>query len=217
MILLELIIYDIYLMYIAYYYIDQIFILSEQGSKIKKYMLNNNIDINKVEINKENIIIDTINIIKNDYILIVISLCIAIIALIIKFIITHEFLFSSFFIVHIFSFDFELNNILANNYYLLKINYYTSSYIILFVVVYKIMNTVKNKFSTKNTIISNESYEKNNFNIGIDKSSTSIYLPISGMYQNIMITGSIGSGKTSSIISNITDYLLKNKMSRIDY
>ena len=32
------------------------------------------------------------------------------------------------------------------------------------------------------------------------------------MYQNILITGSIGSGKTSSAITNILDYFIKNNI-----
>ena len=63
------------------------------------------------------------------------------------------------------------------------------------------------KYSTSNSkdkIHSNNfknTYKKNDLNllIGLDKDTDSkIYIPESGLYQNFLITGTIGSGKTSS-------------------
>ena len=46
--------------------------------------------------------------------------------------------------------------------------------------------------------------------IGFDeKNNSNIYIPESGLYQNFLITGTIGSGKTSSIMYPFTEQLLK--------
>lgn len=53
---------------------------------------------------------------------------------------------------------------------------------------------------------------KNNLNllIGFDEENNSnVYIPESGLYQNFLVTGTIGSGKTSSAMYPFTDQLLK--------
>lgn len=71
-----------------------------------------------------------------------------------------------------------------------------------------------NKFlNTKKAIPENDKtdYLKNNdFSVYVGKNSnnSSIYIPISGLYQNVLITGSIGSGKTSSLLYPLTKQLL---------
>ena len=52
--------------------------------------------------------------------------------------------------------------------------------------------------------------EKLNLLIGNDvKTGKNIYLPESGLYQNFLITGTIGSGKTSSVMYPFTQQILK--------
>lgn len=52
--------------------------------------------------------------------------------------------------------------------------------------------------------------DKLNLLIGNDpKTGKNIYLPESGLYQNFLITGTIGSGKTSSVMYPFTEQLLK--------
>ena len=63
--------------------------------------------------------------------------------------------------------------------------------------------------SKKNTHSNNF---KNNLNllIGLDKKTNSnVYIPESGLYQNFLITGTIGSGKTSSAMYPFTEQLIK--------
>ena len=45
--------------------------------------------------------------------------------------------------------------------------------------------------------------------VGIDDNDNKIYIPEKGLYQNILITGTIGSGKTSSALYPFTKQLMK--------
>ena len=55
-----------------------------------------------------------------------------------------------------------------------------------------------------------QKYDKLNLLIGYDaKTKENIYVPESGLYQNFLITGTIGSGKTSSAMYPFTQQLLK--------
>ena len=48
-----------------------------------------------------------------------------------------------------------------------------------------------------------------NLLIGKDSNNSNIYIPETGLYQNFLITGTIGSGKTSSAMYPFTEQLLK--------
>lgn len=70
----------------------------------------------------------------------------------------------------------------------------------------------KNNSDTKDKQLShNPKKTKNLLNllIGLDtKSNSKIYIPESGLYQNFLITGTIGSGKTSSAMYPFTKQLM---------
>ena len=103
------------------------------------------------------------------------------------------------------------------------INYFCVS-IILINKISEIINKNKIKKENKNTnkkinnkkIIINDysvfEEQKNNINllIGIDKNNKKIFIPEKGLYQNILVTGTIGTGKTSSAMYPITEQLIKN-------
>ena len=75
----------------------------------------------------------------------------------------------------------------------------------------------KNNYSNSNfnLIPKSNTHPKNSINslnllIGLDNSSNSkVYIPESGLYQNFLITGTIGSGKTSSAMYPFTRQLLE--------
>ena len=74
--------------------------------------------------------------------------------------------------------------------------------------IYKIFFLKKNK--TKKEPENIQKYDKLNLLIGYDcKNNKNIYLPESGLYQNFLITGTIGTGKTSSAMYPFTQQLLK--------
>ena len=71
---------------------------------------------------------------------------------------------------------------------------------------------VKNKNLIKNNINS-----KLNLLVGKDiKTDEKIYIPETGLYQNFLITGTIGSGKTSSAMYPFTEQLLKYNSENIN-
>lgn len=65
---------------------------------------------------------------------------------------------------------------------------------------YQNINLEKNNYESNNSI---------NILIGLDKNNKKIIISEKGIYQNILITGTIGSGKTSSAMYPITEQLLK--------
>ena len=75
---------------------------------------------------------------------------------------------------------------------------------LLFNIFYKI--NIKNKNCKKNI---NNNISNLNLLIGKDFNNTNIYIPENGLYQNFLITGTIGSGKTSSAMYPFTNQLIK--------
>ncbi len=62
--------------------------------------------------------------------------------------------------------------------------------------------------------INNNHYKKNSKDLSLlvghdKKENEKIYIPESGLYQNFLITGTIGSGKTSSVMYPFTEQLIK--------
>lgn len=77
------------------------------------------------------------------------------------------------------------------------------------------INNVKNHKKILSSSLSNNSNpSKLNLLIGFDSiSNSNIYIPESGLYQNFLITGTIGSGKTSSAMYPFTKQLIKYNFS----
>jgi len=85
---------------------------------------------------------------------------------------------------------------------------------------------IKFKFFQKNNKIIDSKYSNELINtlnsnlklfIGINETDNKkVYLPESGLYQNFLITGTIGSGKTSSAMYPFTEQLLKFNSQNID-
>lgn len=67
--------------------------------------------------------------------------------------------------------------------------------------------------------VNQENYVKSNLQLLIGKdvhSNNNIYIPESGLYQNFLITGSIGTGKTSSAMYPFTEQFIKYNSSHPD-
>ena len=83
-------------------------------------------------------------------------------------------------------------------------------------------NFIYSKFNHKQRPkIKQETYKLNttklNLLIGNDeKTGKNVYLPEQGLYQNFLITGTIGTGKTSSIMYPLTQQILKYNMANPD-
>ncbi len=66
--------------------------------------------------------------------------------------------------------------------------------------------------STNKNISTNNIDDDNlNLKIGLDSNDLPVYLPIKGLFQNILVTGTIGSGKTSSAMYPFTEQLIEYK------
>ena len=67
------------------------------------------------------------------------------------------------------------------------------------------------KLSSKNQSVKKFEYDKNKLNllIGKNKENFNISVPESGLYQNFIITGTIGSGKTSSAMYPFTEQIIQ--------
>ena len=78
-----------------------------------------------------------------------------------------------------------------------------------------ISNTIYSVFSRKKNISKNVSQKEINKNnnlsllVGLDDKKNNIYIPEKGLYQNILVTGTIGSGKTSSAMYPFTKQLIQ--------
>ena len=70
----------------------------------------------------------------------------------------------------------------------------------------KLFNNSDKKINNKNSEIALNSL---NLLIGENSNNSKIYIPESGLYQNFLITGTIGSGKTSSAMYPFTEQLIK--------
>lgn len=77
------------------------------------------------------------------------------------------------------------------------------------------------KFFKSKKIVDTNNYKAPNFSllIGRNEKGNNIYIPEKGLYQNFLVTGTIGSGKTSSALYPFTKQLMnykatnKNKLS----
>ncbi len=129
---------------------------------------------------------------------------------------TYNFLISNFLYINILGKNIDISYILGGNYFKFKVIYYISffiftNFLLLFLSKFKIFQKLFFKYNSKNTGNSKENINYNNCNIciGNDKNNE-VILKEEGLFQNVLITGSIGSGKTSSATSVILDSLIKN-------
>ena len=76
-----------------------------------------------------------------------------------------------------------------------------------------IFNKEKNIITDKNISIESNNVSKSNLTIlvGKDENNNLVYIDEKGLYQNILITGTIGSGKTSSAMYPFTKQLIEYK------
>lgn len=104
--------------------------------------------------------------------------------------------------------------------YWLKVLYVIFSYLSLLI----ISNSIFIKFfykskKTKNYRKDEIPINKNELNLYIGTDSTSnqkVFIPEKGLFQNILVTGTIGSGKTSSFMYPITKQLIEFESNNIN-
>ncbi len=99
-----------------------------------------------------------------------------------------------------------------------------SSFIIFYYLSSKFFNFLDNNSNKENkekviTNLANDiilNKDKLNILVGKDENDNNVYIPYKGLFQNILVTGTIGSGKTSSFLYPVTKQLISYKSNNID-
>lgn len=201
---------------IVYLYdlLDYLFLFSTQGSKLRKYINKVKMPDNQVTINlKTKINTFKQTIISEKYRKHLISCIIIYITLLILNIsILYDFFNSSFIYVKFFSKGIDLVSSYGSLFSIIKVFYIISYMSFLYIIIYKVLKYVL-KNTNKNIV---ENVDKLSLNIGYYEekinNTNECIIHEKGLFQNILITGSIGSGKTSSAIYNILDQLVRQDL-----
>lgn len=123
----------------------------------------------------------------------------------------HSIFFTNSIIISYSVHPFDLCSTYPTFWYYFKITYLIFYFISTFIcsnTLYSLLFT-KTQTITKNSI----NFKKNSLSlfIGYNDSQEEIFIPEKGLYQNILVTGTIGSGKTSSALYPFTRQLLEYK------
>ena len=113
-----------------------------------------------------------------------------------------------FFAVHPFNICYKYPNgwkLIKNSYIIISFFYY----LILANVLYSNLFRKNPKSSSQKNVFTLDPYF--NLKIGLDSSNNNVFLPLKGLFQNILITGTIGTGKTSSAMYPFTEQLISFK------
>lgn len=197
-----------------YYHVDKIFILSSSGTKLRKYVNTKalqNVTGSLDSANKENSYFNffgkAYKSSKSKYKYYTFLILVSIALMAIKLALTYNFLISNFFYINFFGKQILISSILSDKYIYFKIFYYLASYYFIFYIISKISKYILKRNEKNNK---KEKLENDNFLLlGTSEKGDKVSIDKVGAFQNILITGSIGSGKTSSAITNILDGLIK--------
>ena len=113
-----------------------------------------------------------------------------------------------FFAVHPFNICYKYPHgwkLIKNSYIIISFFYY----LILANVLYSNLFRKNPKSSSQKNVFTLDPYF--NLKIGLDSSNNNVFLPLKGLFQNILITGTIGTGKTSSAMYPFTEQLISFK------
>lgn len=199
---LEFFIYLFFLFFKLYSLLDKVYFFSSQGSKIDNYIKKKNlINITSSSVNHNNYL----SYFKSPiwYKHMIYSLLVSANIIAIKLAFTYDFLSCSFYKINIFNNQIDLVSSFGMYFNIFKYLYYISFSFFIIYISYSIISKYNREKEETIIDITDEMY------IGLDENENSVYLSKEGLYQNILITGSIGSGKTSSGITNILDYFIK--------
>lgn len=107
---------------------------------------------------------------------------------------------------------FDIVNVYPETWKLLKKSYFITSFFSFLILFNKLFNILYSIFPKNKFIKKSQKQNTNELSVHIgNNSKIPVYLPESGLYQNILITGTIGSGKTSSAMYPFTKQLISYK------
>lgn len=206
--LFQFLFYLIFFIFNLYSLLDKKLFMFSQGRKIDEYMKNNDlININSSNVKHKlnlNYFISTFLKSPYKYKQLSFILLVSLTIMAFKIALTYKFIQSNIFIISIYRKNIDIASILSNYYILFKIIYY-----ILFVYFDISITCFISKIFYNNKRDDKKDINSNSIiNLG-KKDNNYIGINIDGCYQNILITGSIGSGKTSAAINTLLYELLK--------
>lgn len=211
--LIEFIFYLLFFVFKLYSLIDSKYIFSAYGGKLRKYISKDNLSNITCSFGttKTNNFIQNIFSKKLESLdsLIIKKFCIIFLItvtfIILKINVSYKFLKSNFLFIKLFSKNVDVASILGNGYIHFKFIYIFLYSFFVSNITYKIHSYIYSKKKSKEKEINNiEDFPA----IKFVSENQNIIIPSAGLYQNILITGSIGSGKTSAAISTILEELL---------
>lgn len=201
---------DFFILCIFYFFklislVDHFYIFSIQGSKLDKYIkeksqqkLTCNLES---DLRKNSVMYFIQQLVKSpDYFFKIFIISCAILS--IKICITYRYITSNFIYLNVFHKNINLIPIFGEQRILFIFLYYVLSTLFIFSILIKLIKLEKTQ---------EKEYEVEEKKIFLARNfqGQERYLTYRGLYQNILITGSIGTGKTSSAISHILEELIK--------
>lgn len=211
----EFLFYLIFFILKLYSILDKTYIFSRQGSKLEKYVSSKSMtNVTSNFGNRTNNVFNLSNFIelikspnrsKQFFTFLLASTTLVFI----KFAFDYNFMTSNFYIVSIFNKKIDLVSTFSKYFIIFKALYYILFSFFVYSITYKLFNRFINK---DKKVRSKE--QKNSIQLGIDCSNEEkVAIEDTGLFQNILVTGSIGSGKTTGAISNIVDGLIEKQIS----
>ncbi len=213
----------LYFLVRLYVLTNKLFILSYNNDKLNEYIKNDNLENTTSNFDKaKNKNIFSIFLNKLDspkkYKQVYLILLITFLIIVLNFSLNYNIIFSNFVYINILNKNLDIVSLFSTMYKFVRNIFFIIYNICIVDIVYNIFNSTttyklylklyKNKI-IKIQQIKDQEIIKKEIVLG-KKENSIIYLDKRGLYQNILITGSIGSGKTSSAISNILDGMIKN-------
>lgn len=214
---IEFLIMLFFILYKLYSLVDNFYILNRTGAKLDKYIksdlqsitysfdyIRNKNSFFKYFCSKNNIK----SLISPKKISVTILITINIV--IVKIAFSYDFIKTNFLYINIFGKNIDICSMLDKHFILFKILYFLFFSLFVMNFVYKFVSYYIDKKNNKKSIVENDELK---IFIGRDTEDNEVYIRNNGIFQNVLITGSIGSGKTSAAISRIVLELVKNNIS----
>lgn len=187
-----------------YSYFDSKFFLNKSGSKLN-YLVG-------LENNKKNFKYDFITIFsKNKLITFFKGLIYMFLMQLLNIIVFHKAIFSKFLIINLGYKKIELVSTF-DSYWNSFIKIYYLVYTVFLIITYVIYDTkFKNKYKVKSeneNLVANDSSK---IYLGSTIQKNKVYIDKKELYKNVLITGSIGTGKTSGAINTFCKYMVQKR------
>ena len=137
------------------------------------------------------------------------SIYFSFVCLLINLVVFYKILFNNYLFYYFYNYFNHLSVNFPNIIFYTKLSFFICCFLFFFIIFMKLIFLVYPLF-----IFNTSEHSKNDSSIliGTFTENKKCYLSLKGLYQNILIIGSIGSGKTSSFLYPITSQLIKKSL-----